>query len=138
MNEEVKRRYIDPVNRNIDIVLVLLAIVLSAAFLILYYQYNQNEIGKVLFRKEEIKDITWISELNDVKFNLTDDKINLIIDSTDIIKDSNYTLNSQTGEITIEGTSDKLYIRAVSSNSLTIWYNYAEYHLEKEKSISSH
>ena len=70
MNEEVKRRYVDPVNRNLDIILVIAAIVLSAAFLILYYQYNQNELGKIKFKKEEFKDITWVSELNDIKFNI--------------------------------------------------------------------
>ena len=133
MNEEVKRRYVDPVNRNLDIILIIVAIVLSAAFLILYYQYNQNELGKIKFKKEEFKDITWVSELNDIKFNVTDDTLNFSIDSTIIVKDGIYTLNAQTGEITIVDYEDKIFIRAVSSNSLTIWYNKAEYHLEKEK-----
>ena len=133
MNEEVKRRYVDPLNRNLDIILILVALVLSAAFLILYFQYNQNELGKITFKVEEFKDITWVNELNDIKFTVTDDKLNLIIDSTDIIKDAEYNLNNQTGEITYNNESGKLYIRAVSSNTLTIWYNYAEYHLEKEK-----
>lgn len=133
MNEEVKRRYVDPLNRNLDIILILVAIVLSAAFLILYFQYNQSELGKITFKLDEFKDITWVNELNEIKFKVTDDKINLVIDSTDIITDADYDLNTKTGEIIFNGESGKLYIRAVGSNSLTIWYNYAEYHLEKEK-----
>ena len=131
MNEEVKR-YVDPANRNLDIVLILVAIVLVAAFGIIYYMYQQNESTKVKFKINEFKDVTWVNELNEVKFTVSDDKVNLVIDSADVIKDATYELNKGTGEMIIDGEKGKLYIRAVSNNSLTIWYNYAEYHLEKE------
>ena len=131
MNEEVKR-YVDPVNRNIDIALIILAIVLVIAFGIIYYMYYQNETTKVRFKINEFKDVTWINELNDITFTITDEKVNLSIDSTDIIKDASYELNRGTGEVVYNGESGKLYIRAVGTNSLTIWYNYAEYHLEKK------
>ena len=87
MNEEVKR-YVDPVNRNIDIALILLAIVLVVAFGIIYYMYYQNESTKVRFKINEFKDITWVNELNEITFTITDDKVNLSIDSTDVIKDA--------------------------------------------------
>ncbi|MBQ7240616.1 MAG: hypothetical protein IJS56_04160 [Bacilli bacterium] len=131
MNEEVKR-YVDPANRNLDIVLILVAIVLVAAFGIIYYMYQQNESTKVKFKINEFKDVTWVNELNEIKFTVSDDKVNLVIDSADVIKDATYELNKGTGEMIIDGEKGKLYIRAVSNNSLTIWYNYAEYHLEKE------
>ena len=131
MNEEVKR-YVDPANRNLDIVLILVAIVLVAAFGIIYYMYQQNESTKVKFKINEFKDVTWVNELNEIKFTVTDDKVNLVIDSVDVVKDATYELNKGTGEMIIDGEKGKLYIRAVSNNSLTIWYNYAEYHLEKE------
>lgn len=131
MNEEV-RRYVDPVNRNIDIVLLITSVVLVIAFGIIYYMYQQNEFTKVKFKINEIKDITWVNELNDITFTIKDDKVNLVIDSTNIIEDATFELNKSTGEIVYNGESGKLYIRAVSSSSLTIWYNYAEYHLEKE------
>ena len=131
MNEEVKR-YVDPVNRNIDIALIILAIVLVAAFSIISYMYYQNETTKVRFKINEFKDVTWVNELNEITFTMTDEKVNLSIDSTDIIKDASYELNKGTGEIIYNGEKGKLYVRAVGSNSLTIWYNYAEYHLEKK------
>ncbi len=131
MNEEVKR-YVDPVNRNIDIALIILAIVLVIAFGIIYYMYYQNETTKVRFKINEFKDVTWVNELNDITFTITDEKVNLSIDSTDVIKDASYELNRGTGEVVYNGESGKLYIRAVGANSLTIWYNYAEYHLEKK------
>ncbi len=131
MNEEVKR-YVDPANRNLDIVLILVAIVLVAAFGIIYYMYQQNESTKVKFKINEFKDVTWVNELNEIKFTVTDDKVNLVIDSVDVVKDATYELNKGTGEMIIDGEKGKLYIRAVGNNSLTIWYNYAEYHLEKE------
>lgn len=131
MNEEVKR-YVDPANRNLDIILIIVAIVLVAAFGIIYYMYQQNESTKVKFKINEFKDVTWVNELNEIKFTVSDDKVNLIIDSSDVIKDASYELDKGTGEMIIDGEKGRLYIRAVSSNSLTIWYNYAEYHLEKE------
>ena len=131
MNEEVKR-YVDPANRNLDIVLILVAIVLVVAFGIIFYMYQQNESTKVKFKINEFKDVTWVNELNEIKFTVSDDKVNLVIDSADVIKDASYELNKGTGEMIIDGEKGKLYIRAVSNNSLTIWYNYAEYHLEKE------
>ncbi len=131
MNEEVKR-YVDPVNRNIDIALIILAIVLVAAFSIISYMYYQNETTKVRFKINEFKDVTWVNELNEITFTITDDKVNLSIDSTDIIKDASYEFNNGTGEVIYNGEKGKLYVRAIGSNSLTIWYNYAEYHLEKE------
>jgi len=131
MNEEVKR-YVDPVNRNIDIALIILAIILVVAFGIIYYMYYQNETTKVRFKVNEFKDVTWVNELNEITFSITDDKVNLSINSTDLITDASYELNKGTGEIVYNGEKGKLYVRAVGSNSLTIWYNYAEYHLEKK------
>jgi hypothetical protein len=131
MNEEV-RRYVDPVNRNIDIALIIIAIILVITFGIINYMYYQNESTKVRFKINEFKDVTWVNELNDITFTISDEKVNLIIDSTDIINDASYELNKSTGEVVYNGESNKLYIRAVGSNSLTIWYNYAEYHLEKK------
>ena len=131
MNEEV-RRYVDPVNRNIDIVLIITSVILVIAFGIIYYMYEQNEFTKVKFKINEIKDITWVNELNDITFTIKDDKLNLSIDSTPVIEDASFELNKGTGEIIFDGESNMLYVRAVSSSSLTIWYNYAEYHLEKE------
>ena len=131
MNEEVKR-YVDPVNRNIDIALIITSIILIIAFGIIYYMYQQNEFTKVKFKINEIKDVTWVNELNDITFTIKDDKLNLSIDSTPVIEDASFELNKGTGEIIYNDTSQMLYIRAVSSSSLTIWYNYAEYHLEKE------
>ena len=131
MNEEVKR-YVDPANRNLDIALILLAIVLVAAFGIIFFMYYQNETTKVKFKLSEFKNITWVNELNDIKFTVTEDKVNLVIDSTSIINDASYEFNKSTGEIKFNGESGMLYIRAIGNNSLTIWYNYAEYHLEKE------
>ena len=85
MNEEIKR-YVDPVNRNIDIALIILAIVLVAAFSIISYMYYQNETTKVRFKINEFKDVTWVNELNEITFTMTDEKVNLSIDSTDVIK----------------------------------------------------
>ena len=133
MNTEVEKKYVDPQNRNLDIILIIIAVVLTAATIILHFEYNQNEKTKIKFEETEFKNITWINELNDIKFNATDTKLTLIIDSSTIIDDATYSLNKETGEVVINNEHGKLYIRAVGNNSLTIWYNYAEYHLEKER-----
>ncbi len=133
MNNEVEKKYVDPQNRNLDIVLIIIAVILTAATIILHFEYNQNELTKIKFKEEEFKNITWINELNEIEFKATDSKLTLIIDSSTVIDDAKYSLNKETGEVLINGESGKLYIRAVGNNSLTIWYNYAEYHLEKQR-----
>ena len=102
MNEEV-RKYVDPVNRNIDIVLIITSVILVIAFGIIYYMYEQNEFTKVKFKINEIKDITWVNELNDITFTIKNDKLNLSIDSTPVIEDASFELNKGTGEIIFDG-----------------------------------
>ena len=135
MNGEIEKKYIDPVNRNIDIVLCILAIVLMCVIGYLLFLYFDNENGKVSFDLNDIKNSSWINNVNDVVFKITDETISLTIDDTEIIEDAPYTFNNVTGEIiyTINDVSidGNLYLRSVSNSNITIWYNYADIHLEK-------
>lgn len=136
MIEERERRYVDPVNRNLDIILGIIGVILIVAFCYLYYVYNQNELTKEYFKINDVTNETWVNKINDVEFKVTDSKLKLSIDGSEVIEETEYDFNPRTGEFKykVNGNwvEEKLYLRSISSNAITIWYNYAELHLEKE------
>lgn len=134
--EERERIYIDPVNRNIDIILGLVGLALAIAFFYLFYLYNQNEITKEYFKLDNIVNYNWVNEVNNVDFKVTDTKLSLSIDGTEIIDNADYEFNARTGEFKYKKdgkwVSENLYLRSSTDQAITIWYNYAELHLERE------
>lgn len=134
--EERERFYVDPVNRNIDIILGLVGLALAIAFFYIFYLYNQNEMTKEYFNITDIENVNWVNDTNDVSFKIIDSKLSLTIDGTEIIDKADYEFNSRTGEFKYKKdgkwVSENLYLRSATTQAITIWYNYAELHLEKE------
>ena len=134
--EEREKIYIDPVNRNIDIILGLVGLALAIAFFYLFYLYNQNEITKAYFNIDEIENVNWINDTNEVSFKIIDSKLSLTIDGTEIIDEEEYSFNPRTGEFKYKKdgkwVDGSLYLRSATTQAITIWYNYAELHLERE------
>ena len=132
MNEE---RYVDPVNRNLDIILGIVAIVLLAIFGYLFYEYNQNEATKQVYDIKEIYKNKWQSDFHDMSLEIGEDRITLIKEGETLIDNAKYEFNARTGEFVYkDGSKDvkeTLYLRSIGNTSITIWYNYAEYSLSK-------
>ena len=128
-------RYIDPVNRNLDIILGIVALVLMSVFGYLYYEYNQNEATKLLYDIRDIKNNKWQSDFYDMSLEIKDETITLVKEGETLIDNAKYEFNSRTGEFVYKDGSNEvketLYLRSIGNTSITIWYNYAEYSLNK-------
>ena len=128
-------RYIDPVNRNLDIILGIVALVLMSVFGYLYYEYNQNEATKQLYDIRDIKNNKWQSDFYDMSLEIKDETITLVKEGETLIDNAEYEFNSRTGEFVYKDGSNEvketLYLRSIGNTSITIWYNYAEYSLNK-------
>ena len=128
-------RYIDPVNRNLDIILGIVALVLMSVFGYLYYEYNQNEATKQLYDIRDIKNNKWQSDFYDMSLEIKDETITLVKEGETLIDNAKFEFNSRTGEFVYKDGSNEvketLYLRSIGNTSITIWYNYAEYSLNK-------
>ena len=128
-------RYIDPVNRNLDIILGIVALVLMSVFGYLYYEYNQNEATKQLYDIRDIKNNKWQSDFYDMSLEIKDETITLVKEGETLIDNAEFEFNSRTGEFVYKDGSNEvketLYLRSIGNTSITIWYNYAEYSLNK-------
>ena len=128
-------RYIDPVNRNLDIILGIVALVLMSVFGYLYYEYNQNEATKLLYDIRDIKNNKWQSDFYDMSLEIKDETITLVKEGETLIDNAKFEFNSRTGEFVYKDGSNEvketLYLRSIGNTSITIWYNYAEYSLNK-------
>ena len=128
-------RYVDPVNRNLDIILGIVALVLMSIFGYLYYEYNQNEATKQLYDIREIKNNKWQSDYHDMSLEIGEETITLVKEGETLIDNAKYEFNSRTGEFVYKDGSNEvketLYLRSIGNTSITIWYNYAEYSLNK-------
>ena len=128
-------RYIDPVNRNLDIILGIVALVLMSVFGYLYYEYNQNEATKQLYDIRDIKNNKWQSDFYDMSLEIKDETITLVKEGETLIDNAKFEFNSRTGEFVYKDGSNEvketLYLSSIGNTSITIWYNYAEYSLNK-------
>jgi hypothetical protein len=128
-------RYIDPVNRNLDIILGIVALVLMSVFGYLYYEYNQNEATKQLYDIRDIKNNKWQSDFYDMSLEIKEETITLVKEGETLIDNAKFEFNSRTGEFVYKDGSNEvketLYLRSIGNTSITIWYNYAEYSLNK-------
>lgn len=114
-------------NKKFNIIAIGIGIVLLIILFNVFYIYRRNENSKILFNESDFRNTTWVSdnarlsfENSHVTFSLADDKK----------IDANYTFNNRTGEI--KNDDAEFYLRSINNYSIIVWYNNAEYNLEKE------
>lgn len=114
-------------NKKFNIIAIGIGIVLLIILFNVFYIYRRNENSKILFNESDFRNTTWVSdnarlsfENSHVTFTLADDKK----------IDVNYTFNNRTGEI--KNDDAEFYLRSINNYSIIVWYNNAEYNLEKE------
>lgn len=124
-------------NKKLDLILIGIAIVLVLIISYMIYLISRNENSRIYFNHNDIKNITWKNEEEQVLFKLDGKNASLKIQDKEILLNNDYDLNLKTGEITYKVDdqiiTEQLYIRSVTENDLVIWYNRAEYRLTKEK-----
>ena len=116
-------------NRNFNIAMSIIIVILSISLIYLIYAVNEHEKSRVYFNLNDIENITWTN--GEDEFFMNNNKATLILDSNTILDNKKITFDTATGEIKYNGTS-KIYIRSVSGNVITIWYEEAEYRLNKK------
>lgn len=114
-------------NKKFNIIAIGIGIVLLIILFNVFYIYRRNENSKILFNESDFRNTTWVSdnarlsfENSHVTFTLADDKK----------IDVNYTFNNRTSEI--KNDDAEFYLRSINNYSIIVWYNNAEYNLEKE------
>lgn len=124
-------------NKKLDLILIGIAIVLVLIISYMIYLISHNENSRIYFNHNDIKNITWKNEEEQVLFKLDGKNASLKIQDKEILLNNEYDLNLKTGEITYKVDdqiiTEQLYIRSVTEEDLVIWYNRAEYRLTKEK-----
>ena len=113
-------------NKRLNIILGILCIIFIIVIIYIINYRNNLESGNVYFKVEDIKNNSY--EGTDAIFNTNGKTFNLTIDNEEIFKDEKFILDVHTGKI-IEG---RLYLRSVTGNSIILWYNEAEYKLDKK------
>ena len=113
-------------NTKLNIILGILCVVFVIVILYIISYRNNLESANVYFKTDEIRNTTWSNE--DVTLKFDKDKYTLTIDNQDVIKDEVLKLNVHTGEL----KDGSLYLRSVNDNNIIIWYNEAEYKLDKK------
>ena len=112
-------------NSKLNIILGVICLVFVIVILYLISYRNNVESANIYFNENDIKNISWNSE--NVEFNTDGRTFTFIKDGETIFNKKEFNLDTHTGMI-IDNT---LYIRNVNSNNLMIWYNEAEYRLDR-------
>ncbi|HOB26293.1 MAG TPA: hypothetical protein PLB45_00570 [Bacilli bacterium] len=123
-------------NTKLNIILgIICACILLAVIYMVNYRNNLEE-ANIYFKIKDIQNINWVNETSNMKFYTDGKTLTFKIGDKVIVDDKSFSLNQQTGEIIIDPKGDNiegsLYLRSVSSNNIVIWYEEAEYRLEKE------
>lgn len=119
-------------NRKLNIILGIVSVVLLLTSFYMVHLTIKNEDSRIYFNIKDIENINWIDEEENISFKLVDGKVNFKINDDNVIRNEDYTFNNQTGEIVYNDISNSLYIRTVNEESIVVWYEKAEYHLDKE------
>lgn len=112
-------------NTRLNIILGVICLVLTAVIIYIVNYRNNIESINVYFDTNEIKDIVWRSPK--MTFNTDGNTFTLVYDNNTIFDNEPFNLDNHTGEI----VKDRLYIRSVGKSNILLWYDEAEYKLDK-------
>jgi hypothetical protein len=112
-------------NSRLNIILGIICAILVIVIIYLISYRNNVESANVYFKINDIKNITWRSE--DAEFTTDGKKFTFKVGNDTIYDNNEFDLDVHTGMI----ISDTLYLRNVNGNNILIWYNEAEYRLER-------
>lgn len=115
-------------NRKFNIISILIGVALFIVLINVFYLYRRNETSKINFSVSDIRNTKWLSD--DVTLSISDNNLTFIVEDEEIINES-YKLNTVTGKFDLESEKE-FYLRSVTKDNIIVWYNKAEYNLEKE------
>lgn len=122
-------------NTKLNIILGIIIAILVIFNLLIFYNIRNFDSSKNLFDISEIEGVEWKNTSTNSDLLIEDGKINLTINNDTIYYQDIVSLNKETGEFTVnnDGNIENgiLYLRSVGSNNIVVWYEEAEYRLDK-------
>lgn len=122
-------------NTKLNIILGIIIAILVIFNLLIFYNIRNFDSSKNLFDISEIEGVEWKNTSTNSDLLIEDGKINLIINNDTIYYQDIVSLNKETGEFTVNNDGNIetgiLYLRSVGSNNIVVWYEEAEYRLDK-------
>ena len=115
-------------NTKFNVILIAIGISLLIVLFNVFYLYRRNEASKINFNDKYIKDTVWKS--NDAKLSFNGNNLTFIINDSEKIN-SSYTLDKRSGKFNLSD-DEEFYLRSINEETIIVWYNRAEYNLEKE------
>lgn len=120
-------------NKKFNVILIIISGIMLVVIFYLIFLINRHENARIYFNIEEIEGINWYSKDPVIDFIITDGTCTFIIDGEIVLDKERVRLNNETGEITRIGNKDEvMYLRSVGEANIIIWYEKAEYRLDKE------
>lgn len=120
-------------NRKFNAILITASVIMIAAICYMMFLIVRTENSRIYFNINEIKDINWFNKDKKIEFNTDGKTATLIIGGEYLMRDDKLVINEQTGEFIINGEdSGNVYLRSVGESNIVIWYEKAEYRLDRE------
>lgn len=120
-------------NRKFNAILITASVIMIAAICYMLFLIVRTENSRIYFNINEIKDINWFNKDKKIEFNTDGKTATLIIGGEYLMRDDKLVINEQTGEFIINGEdSGNVYLRSVGESNIVIWYEKAEYRLDRE------
>lgn len=120
-------------NKKFNVILIIICAIMICAIFYMIFLINRRESMRNYFDIKDVRGYNWYSKSPEISFNIDGNRATLIIEGEEILTDDRIKLNSETGELVINGKADKsLYIRSIGESNIVLWYEKAEYRLDKE------
>lgn len=120
-------------NGKFNAIFITISVVMVAAICYMGFLIVRTENSRIYFNINEIKNINWYNREKKIEFSTTGSKATLVIEGEYLMNDDSFSINEQTGEFIINGTNaGNLYLRSVGESNIVIWYEKAEYRLDRE------
>ena len=120
-------------NGKFNAIFITISVIMAAAICYMGFLIVRTENSRIYFNINEIKNINWYNKEKKIEFSTTGSKATLVIEGEYLMNDDSFSINEQTGEFIINGTNaGNLYLRSVGESNIVIWYEKAEYRLDRE------
>lgn len=120
-------------NRKFNTIFITISVIMILAICYMAFLIVRTENSRIYFDISEIENINWYNKDKKIEFSIDGTKATLIIGGEYLINEEDFTINEQTGEFIINGqNAGNLYLRSVGESNIVIWYEKAEYRLDRE------
>jgi hypothetical protein len=114
-------------NKRLNIILGIICVIFVIVILYMISYIRNLESTHIYFNINDIKNVKW--ESNTASFYTDGKTYTFSINGTNIFDNEKIELDNNTGMI----VDNRLYLRSIGTNNIVIWYDEAEYRLDRQK-----